>query len=219
MRKHIRGIMAIAVGFVVTSWAEDTVPGTASKHGIRIAIRNMPGVDEVEEDDGFTAVTHSADSVDGAQIDVMYVKRFMGRDGNNTVGGFVGGGLFFANSSGEEPGGTVEVELDAYGLIGEGGVAVQLGRVVVLEAGSYLGLGVADQEISDLGSSASDSGAYAVFGLKTAIFFQIGSNIELGLEAGYASFAGMVPDFDASGYDITFSGDGFQGGGVFVVKF
>ena len=212
--KYIKGMMIACalIGMASAGWGEEVVAtkGTAAKQGIRVAIRNAPGVEEFEEEFGSLTDTYAVDSQDGIQIDVMYARRHMGKDGNNTAGPMWGAGVFMANSSGKEPGGSGEVELTAFGAIAEGGIAVQLGKVVVLEAAPFLGLGVADQDITGF---TSGSGGYVLYGVKTAIYFQIGGNMELGLEAGYSGFASSG-ELDYGGgiiTDVTFTGDGFQG--------
>ena len=222
--RSIKGLIIFSaiLGLAAAGWAEGEVQGTAGKQGIRIAIRNAPGLDEVELSLGGASETVDLDSQDGVQVDVMYAKRFMGEDGNRTVGPMIAGGVFFSNSSGTFAGDTDEIELTAFGAIVEGGVAVQLGRVVVLEVAPFLGLGVANQSYSIEGESISDgSGPYFLYGVKGGIFFQIGSNIELGLEAGYSGFTcdGEIEEFGGPTMDLTFTGGGFQGAGVLVVKF
>jgi len=221
--KYIKGMIITCafLGMASAGWGEEavTTKGTAAKQGIRVAIRNAPGIDEVDLDNSFGGSgTIIADPQTGAQIDVMYAKRFMGKDGNNTVGPMVAGGLFVSNSSGEFFG-QEEIELTVFGEIIEGGVAVQLGRVVVLEVTSFFGLGIANQSYSL--PVTDGSGLYVLYGVKSAIYFQIGRNIELGLEAGYAGFSsdGKIEQIDGSTTDLTFTGGGFQGAGVFVVKF
>ena len=211
-------VFSAILGLAAAGWAEGEAKGTAGKQGIRVSIRNAPGVGEFDWDDSDgPSGTTSMDSQDGTQVDVMYAKRFMGKDGNNTVGPMVAGGLFFSNSSGEAFG--EEIELTTFGEIVEGGVAVQLGRVVVLEATSFFGLGIANQSYSFPVSDGT--GLYVLYGVKGAIYFQIGSNIELGLEAGYSGFTsdGEIEYSDGSTTDLTFTGGGFQGAGVFVIKF
>lgn len=211
-------ILSIISGIAATGQAQEPVKkGSAGKHAIRVAIRNAPGVDEIEEEFAGNTDTYNTDAQDGVQVDIMYVKRFMGRDGLNTVGPLVGGGIFISNQSGDDLGGTDEVELTAFGLIGEAGIAIQLGRVVVLEAAPFLGVGGAEQKITGFSSGA---GGYFLYGAKGGIYFQIGEHIELGLEAGYSGFIsnGEI-DYGPITSDVLFTGGGSQAGGVFVVKF
>lgn len=216
-------IVIVALSFATAGWAEDVVEGATetiqkwNKHGIRVGIRNAPGADEFEVSLGGASSTEELDPQDGGQIDVMYVRRHMGADGKNMFGPMWGAGLFIANSSGTEIGDTGEVELSAFGIIGEGGVAAQLGDVVVLELMPFLGFGGAAQEITGYTTGGA---SYLIYGIKGGLFFRLGSSIELGLEAGYSGFAseGQVEEFGIT-YDVTFTGGGFQGAGVLVFKF
>lgn len=212
-------IIAAILGIATAGWTqEDTsMKRVTPKHGIRVGIRNAPGVDEFERDlaGGGTSTT-SADPDDGIQVDVMYVRRHMGKDGTDTVGPMWGAGVFLNSSSGKAASGT-EYELTAFGAIGEGGIAVQLGKVVVLEALPFIGLGGASQDITGF---TSGGGGYFLYGLKGGMFFKIKHNMELGIEAGYSGFVsnGEIETLGST-YDFYLSGGGFQGGGVFVIMF
>lgn len=212
-------VIAAAVGISAAVTAEESVvAGNIERdHGIRIGIRNAPGVDELEAEFAGVTDTVPLDAQDGLQIDVMYVRRHLGKDGSNTFGPMWGAGLFLANSTGQEIGGTDEVEIGAFGIIGEGGVAAQLGQVVVLELMPFLGAGVATQDITGYSTGA---GGYVLYGIKGGLFFRLGSSVELGLEAGYSGFAsnGEIEE-DPITYDVTYTGGGFQGAGVIVISF
>ena len=78
------------------------------------------------------------------------------------------------SSSGKAASGS-EYELAAFGAIGEGGLAVQLGEVVVLEALPFIGLGGATQDITGY---TSGGGGYFLYGFKGGIFFQIKHKIK-----------------------------------------
>jgi len=212
-------IILVALGIAATGWTQEVAveKRAYAKHGIRVGIRNAPGVDEFERDViGGTSIT-SVDPEDGIQVDVMYVRRHLGKDGTDTVGPMWGAGVFFNGSSGKDASGA-DYELTAFGTIGEGGIAVQLGEVVMLEAMPFIGLGGASQDISGF---TSGSGGYFLYGFKGGVFFRIGDKMELGIEAGYSGFvsSGQIEIIGGNTYDFYLSGGGFQGGGVFVIKF
>ena len=91
-------IIAAMLGIATAGWTQEDTPmkRVAAKHGIRVGLRNAPGVDEYERDlvGGGTSIT-SADPDDGIQVDVMYVRRYLGKDGTDTVGPMWGAGVFF----------------------------------------------------------------------------------------------------------------------------
>ena len=196
-----------------------SVKNAVDGSGIRVAIRNAPGVDEFMQDYGGAANPSATyDEKGGVQLDVMYVKRFMGEDGKKKHGPVIGGGLFLVNSKGENPFDVGEAELTAFGLIGEAGYAVQLGNRIVLEALPFIGFGGASQDLTDF--STSGTGTYLQYGVKGSVYYLLGSNFEIGLEAGYMGFE-STQDAVSSGteFDSKLSGGGFQGGLVGVYKF
>ena len=217
-------ILTALFGFSAIGWAADgDVVAVAKKkadHGIRVGIRNSPGISDFEEEGVIDPHKESLDSEDGVQVDVMYVRRHLGSDGSSPAGPIWGAGIFISSSSGKDSGGG-EYELNAFGAIGEGGVAIQLGKVAVLEILPFLGIGGAAQDMP--GTVNTGSGPYLMYGVKGGVFFHLGDRVELGLEAGYSGFtsSGEIEYAGGSGLnaDITFEGGGFQGGGVFVIKF
>ncbi len=221
---HIKGmlILTAALGIATASFAEGNEKGVG-KGAIRVAIRNAPGIDEVEVDFDGSVSTDPLDAKSGAQIDVMYVKRFMGADGANAVGGVLGGGVYFSGQSGEDN--ESEVEISTFGLIGQAGVAWNVADVAVLELLPFIGIGASSVDLTDKTNTfvfESGTGAQIMGGIKGGVYFMIGDNIELGLEAGYtASATGTTIEFPAPLPDATaiFSSGGFQGGAVIAVKF
>ena len=216
---RLHTILALTTMTVVCHAAEPTAQkNTVDGHGIRVAIRNAPGVDEFEEDFGSGSVTtRSLEEEQGIQVDVMYVRRHMGEDGKKTIGPMWGAGVFLVNGTSGKASNGDKFELSAFGVIGEGGVAAQLGDKVVLELLPFLGVGSATQDITGF---ESGNGAYFLYGIKGGIFFKVTRSIELGLEAGYSGFTSTGEiDYPGNTSDIKFTGGGFQGGLVGVYKF
>ncbi|MDF7825853.1 hypothetical protein P4B35_17620 [Pontiellaceae bacterium B12227] len=219
---RLEGATASAPLVLVTPAKVRAEKHAASKGGIRVAVRNHPGVSEVEHDryDGPSDNEYSVTSLDdkmGAQIDIMYMKRFLGRDGGNEFGAVACGGVFFANAVGEGPGG-YEVEMDIVGLTGGGGFVYRPTEALVIELGGTVGLGIADQ--SDF-PGEEEEGAYVSLAVKAGCYYLIGERMELGIEAGYMTFESMseVEKYSGSTTEVTLSGGGVHGGLVFAVKF
>lgn len=203
-------VTAIAVTLAAgVCFAEDTETSKSRDFSFRVSAGSAPGTDEFEVD-GFGG-TQSLDSDDGARIEIVAVKRFW-KSNESRIGGTFGGGMFYAEHSGTDVVGD-EVDTQALGLLLQGGLAVKAGEIVVIEAGPYLGLGVAYTEVDGFDDGY---GAYALFGLKAGAFLSLGEYIELGLEAGYESFA---TEPELVGVDILFSGTGARVAGVLAIKF
>ncbi len=210
MKLGIKGSVVIAGIICVSAFGADET--TKSDFGIRVSLGSAPGVNKLEVDGG-GSVSVSEDG--GGQLEILAVKRFWGDD-ESTVGGVLGGGVFFAGNSGGLGGGSFD--LAAFGVMVQGGLAVRSGDVFVFELGPYLGIGGARQEITGF---SDGSGGYAMYGIKGGAFFMLGSNVELGLELGYGGFSSDV-EFDFGGgvkADGTISGDGGNAALVFGVTF
>jgi len=192
--------------------------------GLRVAVRNHPGISEGEYDwyvstginDNYVLQYHEQE---GVQLDIMYVKRFLGRDGRNRFGGSVGGGLFYANASGQGAAG--EVDLTGVGLVGEGAVVYRLLESFILEMGGALGVGVADLESTSFGVSEEyENATYLSWTVKGGAYCRLSANMEIGIEVGYMLFESSAEeDRDGTIADLTYSGDGFQGGVVLAMSF
>ncbi len=177
---------------------------------IRVAIGNAPGIDEGEilwsefpiEDDT------------GSQIEVLAVQRFWSRN-SPSIGGVLGGGVFFSNNSGTDAGSTDTFDLTAFGIMGQGGVAGKLGQHVVLELVPFVGVGGASVEITGF---TDGSAPYFLYGVKGGVFILLGESIELGLEVAYQEFSSEV-ELKPSTADLTLSGSGVRGAVVLAIKF
>jgi hypothetical protein len=220
MQRYIKGIVvvvAMACGMSAIGAEGDAVIGAeadakASKDfSIRIAGGSVPGIDEADID-GFGTV--SLDDETGGRLEVLAVKRFFGKN-DSAIGGMFGGGIFFSGQSGEAGGS--EVTLSAFGGMIQGGMAIKLGQNWVVEFGPYLGLGVAETELTGFDDG---TGPYAFLGVKAGVFVGLGDSVELGLELGYEGFS-QEQEFEGFGgnVDVTFSGSGPRLAAVLAFKF
>ena len=212
--KHTIMTAVLAVTLITgTCFAEDTEPANLNDFSFRVALGSAPGTDEFEVD-GFGG-KQSLDPDDGARLEILAVKRFWGKN-ESIVGGMFGGGMFYAEHSGTDAVGA-DIDTYAFGLLLQGGPAIRVGKLVVIETGPYLGLGIAYTEIDEF---VDGYGTYALFGLKIGVFISLAEHIELGLEAGYESFATEQElDIYGSDADIIFYGTGSRVAGVLVIKF
>jgi hypothetical protein len=195
------------------------VPKSESKDrsSMRVTVGNAPGADEFER----SGATGPLDEGGGFRAEVVYVKRYLEK-GNPDIGGSFGGGLFVAQHSGTDVMGDT-FDATAYGGLIQGGFVAKAGNHVVWEVGLYLGLGLADVDISDVtssGTTVADSGTYAMGGLKAGVFYLWGEQVEVGLELGYESFATTVELTNGFMIDeITVKGAGPRVAAVVAYKF
>jgi hypothetical protein len=99
----------------------------------------------------------------------------------------------------------------------QGGLAVRAGQRVVFELGPYLGLGVANNEITGFDDG---TGPYVLLGLKGGVFVLLGNSVELGLEVGAEGISTeqeITDGFDTE--DVTFSGSGVHVAAVLAIPF
>lgn len=208
MKLNIHEVVAVVLIFAISSFGADKMKSNELE--LRMSLGNAPGVEELDLDG---AGTSSLDDDGGGELDFLVVNRFWASE-DAPVCGVLGGGIFFAGHSGTV--GSNKVDLSAFGLMAQGGLAARAADFVVFEFGPYLGIGVAEQEITGF---SDGRGAYVMYGLKGGAFFSLGSNIELGLEVGYGGFANNV-EFDVGGgltQDGTFTGDGAKAAVVLSV--
>jgi hypothetical protein len=206
-------ILAVAMGVIAESWAEEVAAKTDKDHGIRVSLGVAPGINEGE----IMGFTGAFDDDAGGQIEVLYQRRHWTKN-NPNFAGIWGAGLFIASASGtdaENP--DFEVDLTAFGIMGQGGVAYKLGDVVVIEAQPYLGLGGANAEITGF----TDGGAsYVMYGIKGGVFVELGKSFELGAEVGYQGISSTVElDFGGPTADLELTGDGLHAALVLAIKF
>lgn len=213
MKNYIKGMVIIGMAFGLSAIGEEAVREDSKDFSVRISLGSAPGVDEVEFDGGDTVALSDEG---GGRLEVLAVKRFWGKN-ESKVGGTFGGGLFFGGNSGKDNVGDT-VDLSVFGVMIQGGVAVKAGDRVVLEFGPYLGVGIAENEVTGF---SSGTGAYGLFGVKGGVFVLLGERFELGLELGYEGFAQSQEFDDGFGgtIDSTWSGGGVRGALVAVIKF
>ena len=202
-------IGAALIGLIASVQAEQVTSAEEKGFSVRTSIGSAPGLDEGE----MLGLDFPIDADTGYQFEVLAVKRFWSK-GTPSLGGLLGGGFFYANNSGTDadpdPSENDTFELSAFGVVGEAGVALKLGRHVVLEATPYLGAGGADVEITGFSDGTAP---YFMYGIKGGIFVLLGGSFELGLEAGYHAVSSEV-DLDMSNIggpssiDLTLDGDG-----------
>ncbi len=206
------GIMTAASGTVLAAdeVAEASV-ASGNTGSIRITLGSAPGIDELEA----SGSTESVNDDGGGRLEMLYVHRFWGRN-DSSVGGMLGGGIFFGNHALSDSG--VDVDLTTYGLLLQGGVAAKAGDNVVLELGPYLGIGIAE---NDTTGYSDGTGGYGLFGIKAGAFALLGDHIELGLELGYEGFS-HEQEYDngwLGSETVTFSGSGAHVAGVLAITF
>jgi hypothetical protein len=191
--------------------AEESAIRKSKDFSIRLSAGSTPGYDEAEA----SGDSISLDDDMGTRIELLAVRRFFG-SGESTLGGMLGGGLFFAGHSGQfelED----EIESSVFGAMMQGGLAVRAGQRVVFELGPYLGLGVANNEITGFGDG---TGPYVLLGLKGGVFVLLGNSVELGLEVGAEGISTeqeITDGFDTE--DVTFSGSGVHVAAVLAIPF
>ncbi|MCF7816986.1 MAG: hypothetical protein K9M54_03800 [Kiritimatiellales bacterium] len=210
MKGCIKGLIVIAMMFGVSAFGQDVAK--KGDFGIRVSLGNAPGVEELEVDGAGTA---SLEDDGGGQLEILVVKRFWGAN-ESTIGGVLGGGVFFTENRGKD--GIDEVNLSAIGAMIQGGVAAKAGDILIFEITPFVGLGVAEQEITGM---TDGRGGYVMYGIKGGAFVLLGSNVEIGLEVGYEGFANDV-EFDFGGgatADGTFTGSGATVSAVLAVTF
>jgi hypothetical protein len=215
---YSKGILVFAavLGMATAGWAQEAGKDSAKESkdfSLRVSLGSAPGIDTF---DAGIVGDLPIDADTGGQLELLAVQRFWSKK-NPAIGGVFGGGIFFANNSGTETGGTDEAKLSAFGIMGQGGIAAKLGDYVVVEAMPYLGLGGASVEITGF----TDGGApYVMYGVKGGMLVLLGDTIELGIEVGYHGFSSEVElDFGGPTVDATLSGSGVRGALVLAVKF
>ncbi|MDZ8118073.1 hypothetical protein [Pontiella agarivorans] len=211
-RLLILGITVAVSGSVLAADEINEANKTKDKaNSIRISLGSAPGIDEVEDSTG----TYSVDDDGGARVEILYVHRFWSKN-NPAIGGMLGGGIFIGSHALSD--GAADVDLTTFGLLLQGGLAAKVGEQVVIEAGPYLGLGIAENETTGYDDG---TGGYGLFGLKAGVFVLLGENVELGLEVGYEGFS-HEQEYDGGWIgtdDVTFSGSGAHVAGVLAIKF
>ncbi len=180
---------------------------------IRVSLGSAPGIDE-EESDFWIELPISEEG--GGQLEILAVQRFWSKN-NPNLGGVLGGGVFFSGNSGKYLGGGPDIELAAFGVMGEGGIVAKLGERVVVEAMPYLGIGGASVEITGF---TDGSAPYLMYGVKGGVFILLSDNVELGLELGYGGFSSEVElQQGLLVGDNTFKGSGGRASMVLALKF
>lgn len=214
--KYVKGmlIFAVAMGVTAGSWAEEATAKSDNDHGIRISLGVAPGINEGE----IMGSNFVIEDDTGGQIEVLYQRRHWTKD-NPNFAGIWGAGLFYANASGTDTIAPVyDYDLTAFGIMGQGGVAWKIGDIVVIEAQPYLGLGVANAQITGF----TDGGAtYVMYGIKGGVFVELGKSFELGAEVGYQGISSTV-ELDFGGgdtEDLELTGDGLHAALVLAIKF
>ncbi len=221
MRQKYKVIIGVAlIGLIASVQAEQVTSGNEKSFSVRTSIGSAPGLDEGE----MLGLSFPIDADTDYQLEVLAVKRFWSKSAPS-LGGLLGGGIFYANNSGTDsdpdPSANDTFELSAFGVVGEAGVALKLGRHVVLETTPYLGAGGANVEITGFSDGTAP---YFMYGVKGGIFVLLGDSFELGLEAGYHAVSSEV-DLDMSNIggpssiDLTLEGDGARFAVVVGFKF
>ncbi|MEE9368405.1 MAG: hypothetical protein V3V05_06030 [Pontiella sp.] len=217
---YTKGIILLTatLGVIASGQAEEGDKFSESKSkdfSLRVSVGSAPGIDEGE----VLGMTFPVDADNGSQIEFLAVKRFWSKN-HPAIGGVFGGGIFIANNSGvdADPSSSAKFDLSAFGIMGQGGLAVKLGKHIVVEASPYLGLGGASVEITNF----TDGGAvYVMYGLKGGIFVLLGQSIELGIEGSIHGFSSDVELELSPGLttDLTLTGSGPSVAAVLAVKF
>jgi len=209
-----RGMLVVAaIGFAVSGFAEDGFAKdttTEKDMGIRISFGVAPGINEVEAGGSSASVQDDA----GGQIEVLFERRHWTKN-NPNFAGIWGAGLFLASAS--ATGGGDKVELSAFGIMGQGGVAWRVGDIVVFEVQPYFGVGGASVELTGF---TDGSAPYFMYGAKGGIFVELGKSFELGVEVGYQAFSSTVElEYLSYTEDLTLTGDGLHASLVASIKF
>ncbi len=212
MKSYIKGIVVLAMVCGMSAIGEEAQEKESKDFSIRVSLGSASGVDEVESN---IINSGALEDEGGGQLEVLAVKRFWSKN-NPNVGGLFGGGIFLGGNSGKYGNGD-EVELSAFGGMIEGGFIAKAGEFVVFELAPYVGLGGATVNISGF---SEGSAPYILYGIKGGVFFLLGEFVELGVEAGIGGFSSEieVEIFGNTG-EATYSGDGFRGALVLVIKF
>lgn len=214
--KCIKGMLVLATlalaGSVVAEEGFADEKSGGADHGIRVSLGNAPQLSEGE----ILGSTFDIDGDTGGQLEILYARRHWTKN-NPNFAGIWGAGIFFAGHEGVDPAfPSDKVDLSAFGIMGQGGVAFRVADILVLEAQPYLGIGGANVEITGF----TDGGApYVMYGVKGGAFFTVGV-VELGLELGYQGFSSEVElDFGGPTTDLTLTGSGLHASGVLAIKF
>ncbi len=193
--------------------ASDSWVAPSEQSFIRVSLGSSPGIDEFSFDSGHSG-NIAADG--GVQLEVLQVKRSWS-ESNPNLGWMSGWGLFYSNHAGEDAVGDT-VEIDAFGVMGELGVAYKASDSFVLELLPYFGWGIAGNELS--GYERGTGGLY-MYGVKGGAFYHLDDNVELGLEigSGYVKQEQEYERSDGSTFEGTFKGSGGRIAFVVAVKF
>jgi hypothetical protein len=174
-----------------------------TERGFRISVGSVPGVDELEFDDGFgSSATVELDDESGINVNPAFVIR----TGIDKPVGFVGVfGLFVKSHKGKDVVGD-EVELTVIGISAAPGLSVNLSKRVHLEFRGELDLGSADQSITGF---SDGSGPYYSLGLNVGAYFKVNRVMVLGADIGFTKFS-SIGEVSIGGQilDSEFSGSG-----------
>lgn len=213
MKNYIKGIVVFAMACGMSAIGEETTTEKVSKDfSVRVSLGSAPGVEEWEAILG----TEAVDEDGGGRLEILAVKRWWWEN-NPNIGGTFGGGIFFSGHRGKEPGGTDTIDLSAFGGMIQGGFAMKVGDIVVLELTPYGGIGGAKNETTGF---TAGNGPYYFLGIKGGVFVALGNSFELGLELGYESFdQDQELKIGGTTYDTTVSGSGVRGALVASILF
>jgi len=158
---------------------------------------------------GFSITDDSEVSVPGTTIDydaqtLAFSLQYM-RSINplESWGGLIfGGELFYSMTSGDAVGGALDVDVDTYGIQGYFGYAYAMqGMPLHFEVTPYLGLGMANTEISNGGASDDDDDTLIQYGLRAAGYYTFANKWQAGLELRYQIKGETKPNFDSTEVD------------------
>jgi len=210
MKSYIKEVVAVMLFCGMSVIGEEATEQTSNDFSIRVSLGNAPGVEKLSG----TGVSVNGDTKfnDGIRLEVLAVKRFWSEE-ESRAGGTFGGGLFVSRQDGRENGGTGTTEISAFGGMIQGGLAIKASESLIFELTPYFGLGGSQNRVKGV---SIENGPYYFYGIKGGFFFELSSNIELGLELGYEGFQQEV---EYQNIAITSSGSGFRGAFVLAVKF
>lgn len=198
----MKKLLAVAVMVSITVLFSGQSAFAKPEMGLRISLGVTPGVDKFEVTGPSGNGTADMDAESGVNLNPAFVIR---TTPDKRVG-FVGviGPFVRSHDSTHSTGNTVE--LAAFGVSLQPGLAVKLSDKAHLEIKGELGLGAANQSITGY---TDGSGPYVSVGVSAGAYFKLGKTFVLGGDIGYSSFT-STGELDVSGVinDSEFTGSG-----------
>ncbi|WP_372796291.1 hypothetical protein [Pontiella sp.] len=215
-----KGMLCVAVlgmtmgAFAADEIMADAVMGKENDMGIRITLGSAPGISDYD----WQGTEFNVDEDSGGQLEILFARRHW--NDTSSFAWIWGAGVFFSGMSGTAEAGPFagdDIDVSAFGIMGQGGIALRAADFLVFELQPYLGVGGANVEITGY----TDGGAgYAMAGLKAGAYVALGDHVELGLEVGGQANAAEVEVETFSGTsDLSLLGSGGHVAGVLAIKF